>query len=560
MVLFAPALIDALIALNVQQVFGVSGYNIDHIHNAIHHRCEIKSILTKTEIGAAYMADAHARVHKTLAVCCATSGAAMMNTLVGIAESRAENVPVLAIIGQVTLALEGKGGFQDSSDKVNAVALAQACAKKVLKVSTLDSFWSEFADLIVSALSDEQGPVVLLLPRDCYFQLLPPRPDHWLADIHVRLAPKLPVETEIEEFITLLQQAKRPVMVMGDGVYRSKAFNAVQAFADQTGLPVATSMSGKGSYNNQAINFIGHNGLAGHASVNDSILAADFILVVGCRLDVMNCGAVLQAAKQKTLLVVVHINTPFACDRLDNFRHFQYDCGLFFSAVLTASTCPVYSYHSTYSPIEFAPFRPIQAKEPMGLTLSNAITTLNPHIKPHSYVFIDAGNTGATALHYLKLPEHSQSVIALGMGGMGYSFAAAIGVQLAQSSTAHAWVIAGDGAFLMGGLEIHCAIEHQLAILFVIFNNQGLGMCKTQQRLFFGVDQFECVEYPPVNITNIVSGLGDETQLFSKRVFSSAELQEQIIAFQNQPVKTGLIEVMLSQEEWPPFAVASKQT
>src|SRR4051794_35854498 len=109
----ADALVEALVALDVRYVFGVSGANIEHLHDAIHRRggAELRSVLAKTETGAAFMADARARVHRTLGVCCATSGGGMLNLLPGIAESFAESVPVLAVVGQAPSRLEGRGAF-----------------------------------------------------------------------------------------------------------------------------------------------------------------------------------------------------------------------------------------------------------------------------------------------------------------------------------------------------------------------------------------------------------------------------------------------------------------
>src|SRR6266446_1568186 len=110
------ALVEALLALDVRYVFGVSGANIEHLHDAIHRlgAGRLVSVLAKSESGAAFMADGYARVHRHLGVCCSTSGGGMMNLAVGIAESYAESVPVLALVGQSPARGEGRGAFQDS--------------------------------------------------------------------------------------------------------------------------------------------------------------------------------------------------------------------------------------------------------------------------------------------------------------------------------------------------------------------------------------------------------------------------------------------------------------
>src|SRR4029077_15688269 len=131
---------------DVGYVFGVSGANIEHVHDAIHRLGEgrLRSVLAKSEAGAAFMADCRARVHRTLGVCSATSGGGMMNLAVGVAAALAESVPMLAIGGQPPRKLEGKGAFQDSSGighSVNAEGLWAAISKYRARISEPGQFW-----------------------------------------------------------------------------------------------------------------------------------------------------------------------------------------------------------------------------------------------------------------------------------------------------------------------------------------------------------------------------------------------------------------------------------
>ncbi len=159
----------------MRYIFGVSGANIEHLHDAIHRLGEgkLQSVMTKTEDGEAFMADCHARVHRKLGVCCSTSGGGMMNLITGIAESYAESVPVLALVGQPPLVLEGKGAFQDSSGigrTVDSIKLWSAVTKYVAKVSKPDDFWYHLTEAVKSALSGRPGPAVLMFPRDIFKQ------------------------------------------------------------------------------------------------------------------------------------------------------------------------------------------------------------------------------------------------------------------------------------------------------------------------------------------------------------------------------------------------------
>src|SRR6187549_1320529 len=158
-------LVDALVSTlrdwDVRYVFGVSGANIEHLHDAIHRLGEgrLASVLAKSEVGASFMADSRARVHRTLGVCCATSGGGMMNLAVGVAEAYAESVPMLALVGQVASPLEGMGGFQDSSGigrTVDGQRLWTAVAKHVDKLDGRH-FWERLYEAVSTALSGRPG-------------------------------------------------------------------------------------------------------------------------------------------------------------------------------------------------------------------------------------------------------------------------------------------------------------------------------------------------------------------------------------------------------------------
>jgi acetolactate synthase-1/2/3 large subunit len=554
--LFAEALAQALIALEADYVFGVSGANIEHLHDAIHPHENITSILAKTEIGAAYMADARARKTRKIAVCCSTSGAGMMNLVVGFAETQAENVPVLANIGHPPKQLEGKGAFQDSSGlagKMDALQLTGACTKAVIRLTSTDDFWDRFSTLIAAALSGERGPVALLVPRNVFMQDITPLPADWLHSVAAQVVSALPVAQDVDSLLSVLGQASMPLLILGKDVTRSDARQYIDEFALQAGLPTATTMSAKGAFSHYEDSFIGNNGVAGHESVDRYVHQADLIIVVGCKLDVMNRGQVLEAAETGTRVVTINDAAPYYCENSASMTFIKSEPGLFFEQVMKVLAKQPYRYQGSYPDIEFRPFQPVDegARATDEMSLSLAMKTISPLIGEGEHVLIDAGNTGAAALHFLQLPAKCISTIALGMGGMGYTFAAAVGAQLGTQQ--RAWVIAGDASFLMGGLEIHCAIEHQLPTLFVVMNDQGHGMCRTRQRVFFD-DRFEAVNYSAVNICHIAESLATPATLFSRRVESASALIEALNDYQKQAIPTGIIEILIKQEESPPFA------
>ncbi|MFD0384186.1 thiamine pyrophosphate-binding protein [Streptomyces stramineus] len=264
----SDALVTALRELDARYVFGVSGANVEHIHDSIDRlgAGRLEAVLSKREDGAAFMADARARVHRTLGVCCATSGGGMMNLVAGLAESYAESVPVLALVGQPPAALDGRGSFQDSSGigrSVDALPMLSAVTKKTVRICDADLFWEQLRDAITTALTGRMGPVALLLPRDSYELEVGPLPADWPRDFQEFVQPE-PVDSEaVDELFRRLRAATAPVLLLGHGVRRSSAPDAVLRFARQARIPVVTTMGARGEFPNDDPLHFGVVGAAG---------------------------------------------------------------------------------------------------------------------------------------------------------------------------------------------------------------------------------------------------------------------------------------------------------
>src|SRR5262249_10172840 len=153
----------------------------------------------------------------------------------------------------------------------------------------------------------------------------------------------------------------------------------------------------------------------------------------------------------------------------------------------------------------------------------------------------------------LSVPARATSTIALGMGGMGYAIAAAIGAQIGDPRR-RSVVLCGDGAFLMLGFEVHTAASLGLPILYVVFNNQRHGMCATRQKLYFE-GRIEASTYDGVDIASIARGLGRPDRLWVGRAETRGELRERLAEYAPLAgARTGVLELSIAVEEMPPFA------
>lgn len=561
------ALVEALIDLDVRYVFGVSGANIEHLHDAIHRlgKDRLQSVMSKSEYGAAFMADCRARVHRTLGVCCSTSGGGMMNLIAGIAESYAESVPVLALIGQPPSEHEGRGAFQESSGigrTVNSKILWSAVAKYVAKICDPGDFWQFLAEAVKAALSGRPGPAVLLFPREIFETEVAPRPEKWAENLRnqVRLGP-VDMET-VRSLFDAIRRAGNPVIIIGQGVRRSSAPNAVSDFARAAGLPIAATLSGRGEFFNGDPLYLGMLGVAGHPSVHTYLKEeADLLIVAGAGLNLMTRHPISSVLPNKKIAVVnidaSEISRSFSPDLI-----IEADAGQVFQALLELLKLrpfrkrPLEGYiPQIYEPILAEPLPSFESAPQNGdrpLLQSEAVALLQDILPEKGHLLYDAGNCAVAALHMTRVPFGSSSTIALGMGGMGYAIAAAIGAQLGSPSGARTVVFAGDGAFLITGFEIHTAVDLQLPILFIVFNNNMHGMCAMRQQLYFE-SRLECVRYAPVDVALAVRGFGSSDRLWAGSAETLEELREQIEDYRKHMNLPGVLELRLRCEEIPPF-------
>ncbi|OUS26136.1 hypothetical protein A9Q99_19355 [Gammaproteobacteria bacterium 45_16_T64] len=560
----SDAIASILSQLDVNYLFGVSGANIETLHDAVHRldAHNVESVLCKSEVGAAFMADGYAR-HKrpynkaALGVCCSTSGGGMLNLAVGVAEARASGIPLLALVGCPPSVMEGQGAFQDASgglDRVDGYSLWSAITKYTA-VITQAGFWSQIYEAITQALNGFCGPVALLLPRDIMESEAPPCPDFWplspkdfLTDTENRVCESL--DTDLDDLIQAITGCSAPLIVAGPEMQGNAE---LQAFCHSTGIPVVTTLECTSAFPNSHPRYIGSIGVAGHSAAHNYLQTCDLVLSLGSQLEGMTRAPFEKALQQKNTWIVNRSvsSTP----NYANLRSIKLSPTLITSRLSTAKASLKDKFnHITFDTLIHVTPKLVKhdKRHNPGLTTSESLIALQPHLDQFSRVFMDAGNCAASAAHYLTLPDHAHSTIALGMGGMGYAICASTGAQLA-GDTGKSLVICGDGAFLMAGMEIHTAIERQLPILWVIFNDSQHGMCTSRQRFHFE-SRLTCTQYSSVNFQGVARGLAGENELWTARVHDQQQLSRKLAEYSALPIQApGVIELIINKEEIPPF-------
>ncbi|ONI76340.1 acetolactate synthase [Actinosynnema sp. ALI-1.44] len=468
-------IVDRLASLGVSHLFGVGGANIEDLYDAVQRHGSITGVLAKHEFSAATMADGFARTTNQLGVVAATSGGGALNLLAGLGEAFMSRVPVLALAGQPPTSLTGQGVFQDSSGltgSLDGAHVFSAVSRYCALVKDVDELPALLSEAISAALSAPHGPAVLLLPKDIQQA---PMTSPVAASSACDGVTAVPDVTDVADQIERARASGPVVIIAGDGVARANARPGLARLAERLDAKVAVAPDARDVFDNHHARFLGVAGIMGHPAVAEHLRTASACLLVGTRLPMV----------ARTGLEQILTEIPVIC--LDNEQPFV-DGTLVPGALAStlaalgdrlapaATTRP--SVHRAPEPLRVPP------KRGSGLGYAEVVTAINAAVPDNASVFVDAGNACAAVIHNILAPKHGRFVVALGMGGMGYTFGAGIGATF--GGAARTYVLAGDGAFYMHGLEIHTAVEYDLPVTFVIMNNNAHAMCVTREQLYYG--------------------------------------------------------------------------
>jgi acetolactate synthase-1/2/3 large subunit len=537
-----------LAALGVRHVFGVGGANIEDLFLAVQRRRPgLTAVLGKHEHSAGTAADAYARITRSLGVTMTTSGGGAMNLVSALAESYASRVPVLAIVGEPPTALQGRGAFQDTSGRGGAVD-AQAVFRAVSTWCERAGSAEDLPQLVQSAARAalaHSAPAVLLVAKDLQ-QARCTTPAQ--GDVVSREPLRMPADPEVASDLLVrarvMLQARPIVIIAGDEVGRAGASPDLARLAALVDAKVAVTPDGRDAFDNRDARFLGVTGAMGHPSVARALAEARALLVVGTRLPLLaRLGH--EAGFQATPMLVIgrempcvsppgalHVATGVAGGLRGLVALFQEG-----PATTRAGAEPA------AAAIESTPASNQEAWE------SGTVVRLLDRLVPEdSIVLVDAGNTGAQAVHHLSAPRRGRWIVAMGMAGMGYTFGAAIGAAFAAGT--RVVVLAGDGAFFMHGLDVHTAVEHRLPVTYVIFNNRAHGMCLIRERLLLGRES----NYNMFSESHIGHGLAVMFPgLVATDCSTSSELEEALARALALPGPS-VVCARLAGVEVPPFA------
>jgi acetolactate synthase-1/2/3 large subunit len=280
----AKALIQALEKEGVDIVFGLPGGANLPIYDAL-VEANFRHILVRHEQAAAHMADGYARIKRKAGVCFATSGPGATNLITGIATAYADSSPILAVTGQVPLAMIGKDAFQET----DIIGVANPCTKYSFQPRSAAEIPEMIKKAVYIAESGRPGPVLVDIPKDVQQATV----DMKFPELIKVRGYNPNVEADLSEMVRaveLLLNAERPIIMAGGGVILSGAFSELQALAELVKIPVVSTFKGKGAFPENHPLAMGPIGMHGHAEANKIILEADCIVAVGARFSDRSVG------------------------------------------------------------------------------------------------------------------------------------------------------------------------------------------------------------------------------------------------------------------------------
>ncbi len=518
----SEAIIRCLIEEGVDILYGYPGGAIMPVYDELYKfRDSIHHVLTRHEQGATHAAQGYARISGRVGVAMATSGPGATNLITGIADAQIDSTPLVCITGQVSSHLLGSDAFQET----DIVGISTPVTKWNHQVTKASEIPDVIAKAFYIAKSGRPGPVLIDITKDAQFEEFDFSYKKCTGIRSYSPIPKININT-IETAASLINQAKKPMIIWGQGVILGKAEAELKAVIEKTGIPAAWTILGASALPTSHRLNIGMVGMHGNYAPNRLTNECDVLIAIGMRFDDRVTGNLATYAKQAK---VIH----FEIDPAEVDKNVKSDIAVLGdSKESLAAILPLLNAKSHPEWLqEFKDLYDIEFEKVIkndlhptkeGLTMGEVLNEINLQTKGNAAIVSDVGQHQMIACRYADFNISKSNITSGGLGTMGFALPAAIGAKMAAPDR-EVIAIIGDGGFQMTIQELGTIFQQKTPVKIVVLNNGFLGMVRQWQQLFFD-KRYASTEMTNPDFVTIAKGY----YLEAKRVKKREELAEAV--------------------------------
>lgn len=478
----AQMVIEALIAENVDTVFGYPGGAIMNVYDEIYKQEGFEHILTRHEQAAIHAAEGYAKVTGKVGVAMITSGPGFTNAVTGLADAYMDSIPLVVISGQVPMSLIGTDAFQE----IDAVGISRSCTKHNFLVTDAKDLPRILKEAFYIASTGRPGPVHVDIPKDVTAQI-----EEFVYPESIDIPTYKPHtkgnKRQVKKAVEAIAEAKRPLFYLGGGIINSNAAEEVRAFVKMTGIPAVETFMARGTLRHDDPLLISMLGMHGSYAANMAMSETDLVIALGARFDDRVTGKLSEFAKHAD---VVHVDIdPASISKLVNADYpIVGDVKGVVAEMIELAKGQVdpQRYAPWLETVEhfdkLHPLRYIEDSE--RIKPQWVIERVGELLGDDANISTDVGQHQMWTAQFYPFTRPRQWVSSGGLGTMGFGFPAALGVKRGAMDKISI-NFTGDGSILMNIQELMTAVEKKLPVINIILNNNYLGMVRQWQTLFY---------------------------------------------------------------------------
>lgn len=539
----AEAVIRCLIKENVDVLFGYPGGAIMPVYDELYKfQDKVHHILTRHEQGATHAAQGYARSSGKVGVAIATSGPGATNLVTGIADAQIDSTPMVCITGQVASSLLGSDAFQET----DIIGISTPVTKWNYQITKASEISEIFAKAFYIAKSGRPGPVLIDITKDAQFELIESFEYKKCKNIRSYFSVPETDPESLKNAAELINKAKKPFIVWGQGVILGNAESEFIKFIEKTGIPAAWTILGLSAVPTEHPLNVGMVGMHGNYGPNVLTNECDLLIAVGMRFDDRVTGNLKSYAKQAK---IIH----FEIDPAEVNKNVIADVAVLGNVKNTLNDILKFLNKNNHKDwiAKFGEFYEIEFdkvidkeynKKSGGLSMAEVIKSINDNTSGESILVTDVGQHQMVACRYTKFNQSKSNITSGGLGTMGFALPAAFGAKIGDPYREVIAVI-GDGGFQMTIQELGTIFQSEAAVKIVILNNNFLGMVRQWQQLFFD-KRYASTEMINPDFVAIAKGYFIEAKKVEKREKLNDEIKKMI-----EHKGPYLLEVIIEKED-----------